>query len=58
MWAGGARWKGDVLIFEHLPCHFSSVVSPPREEDDYVSNLAVAICYGGKVNGPHVFLPK
>ena len=30
-----------MIIFGHLPCHFSSVVSPPREEDD-VSNLAVA----------------
>ena len=39
--AGGVRWKGDVIIFGLLPCHFSSAVSPPREEDD-VSNVAVA----------------
>ena len=30
-----------MIIFGHLPCHFSSAVSPPREEDD-VSNLGVA----------------
>ena len=30
-----------MIIFGHLPCHFSSAVSPPREEND-VSSVAVA----------------
>ena len=38
VWAGGARWKGDVIIFGHLPCYFSSAVSPPREEDDMLQS--------------------
>ena len=30
-----------MIIFGHLPCHFSSAVSPPREEND-VSIVAAA----------------
>ena len=47
------------MIFGHLPFHFSSAVSPPREEDDMFQSWQLPlICYGGKVNGPQVFLPK
>ena len=52
-------WKGDVIIFGHLPCHFSSAVSLLREEDDmFKSWQLLRICSGGKVNGPQVFLPQ
>ena len=55
----GHEAPGDVKMLRHFPCHFSSAVSPPREEDD-VSQIwqLPGICHGAKVNDPQVFLPK
>ena len=43
---------GDVNLLIHFPCHFSSALSPPREEDDLSQIWQLpGICYGAKANG-------
>ena len=46
-------------MLRRFPCHFSSAVSPPREEDDLSQIWQLSgIFHSAKVNDPQVFLPK
>ena len=56
VWAAGAKWKGDVnKLIETSPSPFSSTVSPPRGEDGLYKIWPLpGICYGAKVDGPHL----